>query len=110
MVQFLLRNGADANIPDKKGLTPLHMAVFSNDNDIVKLLLKGGADIHAADLAIAERNPEALKLLQQATARREMRAVNPALRVLPYHTRMLIGEEVGLETMLHKSIIEQKKD
>ena len=47
MVELLLQHGADLNIPNNKGKTPLHEAIEENDKfdnyPIVKLLLERGA-------------------------------------------------------------------
>jgi hypothetical protein len=41
--EHLLQKGADPNIPDKHGKTPLDTAMANNDIDMVNLLLKYGA-------------------------------------------------------------------
>lgn len=43
----LLAEGADPNMPDEKGLTPLMLATQKKHKDIVELLLSHGADINA---------------------------------------------------------------
>ncbi len=43
----LFRNGADPNLPNKKGVPPLHLAGY--DHDICSYLLKKGADINIRD-------------------------------------------------------------
>lgn len=49
MVSLLLRNGADPNVRDEKGETPLHIAVRHNAKHSVDLLLAAGADPLAAN-------------------------------------------------------------
>ncbi len=44
-----LSEGAAVNMPDEQGNTALHIAARANDNDIVQLLLSGGADPMAKD-------------------------------------------------------------
>jgi ankyrin repeat protein len=47
---MLLEQGsATINAPCSKGLTPLHLAVCTGDCGIVKLLLRHGANVNAAD-------------------------------------------------------------
>jgi cytohesin len=48
-VKKLLKEGADPNVRDEKGRTPLHHAVKDNRLDIVKLLVESGADVNAPD-------------------------------------------------------------
>ena len=48
IVAALLRAGADPNVRNKLGATPLHTAAFARDNPTtVKALLKAGADVNA---------------------------------------------------------------
>lgn len=43
-VGLLVDAGADLEVTDRKGQTPLYIAVFNRHNDTVKLLLERGAD------------------------------------------------------------------
>jgi len=49
VVRFLLENGADVNIADNKGTTPLMLASDNCNINLVRLLLDNGADIHMTD-------------------------------------------------------------
>lgn len=49
MVRLLLRNGADPNVRDEQGETPLHIAVRHNVKRSADLLLAAGADPLAAN-------------------------------------------------------------
>ncbi|RIB25201.1 ankyrin repeat-containing domain protein [Gigaspora rosea] len=44
MVKALINGGADVNIQDNAGLTPLHEAVSAHNYEIVKYLLEAGAN------------------------------------------------------------------
>lgn len=51
MVRLLCNNGADAFIPDSKGVTPLHLAIIFEENDVgqvVAVLLQYGAALEAS--------------------------------------------------------------
>lgn len=47
MIQFLLSKGAEVNVKDIDGNTPLHMSMLGNSALAVKLLLSAGADTNA---------------------------------------------------------------
>jgi ankyrin repeat protein len=44
-IELLLAKGAEVNAKDKQGNTPLHLAVDTQQDDIVELLLKNGAEV-----------------------------------------------------------------
>jgi HEAT repeat protein len=47
LVKLLLARGADPNLTDKRGNTPLMMAAMGCDAELLQMLLDGGADLHA---------------------------------------------------------------
>lgn len=49
IARFLLRNGADINLKDTNGETPLHHAVGDGRTEMVELLIALGADVNASD-------------------------------------------------------------
>ena len=46
-VELLLDNGADVNVKDEYGSTPLHDASLGKHNEVVELLISRGADVNA---------------------------------------------------------------
>ena len=58
----LLRNGADLNIQDESGKTPLHWAALNSDLHMIELLLHFGADLRILD----NENNSALHLIAKS--------------------------------------------
>ena len=50
-IRTLIEAGADVNIRNKYGVTPLWRATEGDHNEIAKLLLEAGADVNAGDYA-----------------------------------------------------------
>lgn len=44
VIDYLIGKGADMNLPDKHGITPLLAAIYEGHTDCVKLLLSKGAN------------------------------------------------------------------
>lgn len=73
VASVLLQAGADVNVRDKAGKTPLMVAVLNNHVELVKLLLDSGADHHlkneygagAADMAKAFGRQNIIHLLDK---------------------------------------------
>lgn len=71
----MLERGADPNLQDVVGNTPLHLAACTNHTEMVTLLLKYGTDVTTLDksgrspLQLAESK---LKILQQANDGKEV--------------------------------------
>ena len=76
IAQYLIENGADIEAKDKKGYTPLFIAVENQKPDIVKLLIEKGANVKIKTkflvtlLIIASKkgNIDIIKMLVQAGA------------------------------------------
>lgn len=70
-LRFLLQRGADPNIRNRKGLTPLQLATTLGFADGVEALVKGGADVNVSDqtgetpliAAVHQRNVPLVRLL-----------------------------------------------
>lgn len=70
-IRFLLQRGADPNIRNKKGITPLQLATALGFVEGVEALIKGGANVNVTDqtgetpliAAVHMRNPELVRVL-----------------------------------------------
>lgn len=70
-IRFLLQRGADPNIRNKKGVTPLQLATSMGFTEGVEALIKGGATVNVADqtgetpliAAVHSRNVGLVRLL-----------------------------------------------
>jgi ankyrin repeat protein len=49
-VDVLLANGADINLPDPDGVTPLNVAIMNVNWDLAKRLIEAGADVNQWDI------------------------------------------------------------
>jgi hypothetical protein len=84
VVRLLLRNGADANLPNKNGCTALTGAAEEGHIGVIRLLLEAGADRNHAGLdrtplswALKGGHPEAIALLQPPPPPEPAREENP---------------------------------
>ena len=76
--EILLHFGANVNIRDENGFTPLHVAAIRQNEPMLKLLLKAGADRHAKNkrgqtASDFTRRPQLLALLNADDSRRASR-------------------------------------
>lgn len=70
-IRFLTQRGANPNIRDKKGITPIQIAVRLNHVEGVEALIKAGADVDVTDssgetpliAAVHARNIELIRIL-----------------------------------------------
>jgi len=75
-IRFLLQRGADPNIRNKKGVTPLQLATAMGFTDGVEALIKGGASVNVSDqtgetpliAAVHARNAPMVRLLLEKGA------------------------------------------
>lgn len=72
VVNLLLEHGADIDVKDAKGRTPLALAVIFQRDKLVKLFIKNGADLRACDLegksilALSHKNQQIQSILLDA--------------------------------------------
>lgn len=75
-IRFLLQRGADPNIRNKRGVTPLQLATALGFTEGVEALIKGGASVNVADqtgetpliTAVHSRNVPLVRLLLEKGA------------------------------------------
>ena len=79
-VQYLIQQGANLEIVDPKGYTPMHAAAFSGNHGAARMLIEGGAEFDTPHTdgfspmmrAVARRSLETLKVLLEAGADPDM--------------------------------------
>jgi uncharacterized protein len=49
-VDVLVKHGADLNMPDPDGVSPLHLAIINSNWDLAKKLIEAGADVDQWDI------------------------------------------------------------
>ncbi|XP_066488317.1 ankyrin repeat domain-containing protein 53 [Tiliqua scincoides] len=49
-LQYLIGKGADVNVQNQNGVSPLHKAASEGRRDCIKALVEAGADVHAKDI------------------------------------------------------------
>lgn len=53
MVKLLLQYEASTNVVDAKGSSPLHLAAWAGDAEIVRLILSQGPSVPKVNLAVS---------------------------------------------------------
>lgn len=75
---MLLKNGANPNVRENRGFTPLHAAAENGDVEMIHALIFAGADLHAKsddgrlplDLAQTNGHKDAVKVLKAEITKR----------------------------------------
>ncbi|XP_070223226.1 GA-binding protein subunit beta-2 isoform X3 [Bos mutus] len=102
-------NGADVNAKDMLKMTALHWATEHHHRDVVELLIKYGADVHAFskfdksafDIALEKNNAEILVILQEAMQNQvnaNPERANPVTMATPFI--FTSGEVVNLASLV----------
>ena len=113
IVRDLLENGADCNLPDADGTTPLMMAAQRDNLENVKLLISRGADLDAVNenerqgaLVFAE-DWDVVRLLVESGANLEIRDDSGQT---PLAVAARIGDEKKAEILLEVGADPKSKD
>jgi len=91
-IRQLVADGADVNIRDPKGRTPVHVAAFASEDDALRALVEAGADMNALEgqaydavtIAAVANDPELMSLAIAL-------GNNPGLVTSPYDGTALIA-------------------
>ena len=67
VTEYLLENGANPNLADKFGVTPLIAATRKGQRDVVVVLLQHGADVNAVSLEVRAMHNVGVKPEEQRT-------------------------------------------
>lgn len=101
-VGLLVDAGADLEVTDRKGQTPLYIAVFNRHNDTVKLLLERGADPEGSQknlntplcIAIMYKDVELLKVWVTDTVSFPLQKPKSAIRkrfIAQHYSRFIVA-------------------
>ncbi len=58
-VRELLARGADPEVPNRDGMTPLQAAAFQNQRDVIEALIEGGAAVEVRDMICSGHQADA---------------------------------------------------
>jgi len=99
LARLLIQYGADVNAPEDHGFTPLHLAAYIGNADVVRLLLESGAAVnqsnrsHSTPLHLAARNGHAAVVSQLILHGADVRAKDNRLKIpLAYATNPQISK------------------
>jgi ankyrin repeat protein len=106
-VEELLSKGADPNVKDEDGNTPLHLAIKANHLQIARLLVERGADVNARNkrgktplhIAAERSNEEAVALLVEKGA--DVNAKDESM-LTPLHVAVDQGSLAIAQLLLEK--------
>jgi ankyrin len=94
IVIFLLQHGANANAPTMRGETPLHLASRANQTDIVRILLRNGAQVDARARVRTAAPSASLKFTAGSSVRSaDANAIDPSVQEqqTPLHIASRLG-------------------
>ncbi|XP_068228966.1 serine/threonine-protein kinase TNNI3K-like isoform X1 [Palaemon carinicauda] len=108
-VRLLLRKGADPSIISKQGFSPLHLASYKGDVDLVRLFLDkcnhldhtGAGSLTALHISCLAGHLEVTQALAQRGANIEAR---DAVSFSPLHIACLFGNESVVEYLLSRGV------
>ena len=113
LVEALLHAGADPNVSDRNGASPLHHAAIEGSVKIIPLLLKHGAELNAKDindktpldLAVEHSKAASVKLLTEAGA---IRATAHTSQSISEETVAITYPQSERDTMAMYSLLRQR--
>lgn len=102
-VGLLIDAGADMEVTDRKGQTPLYIAVFNRHKDTVKLLLERGADPEGSQknlntplcIAVMHKDVEILKVWVTDTVWFPLKKPKSAIRksfITQHYSRYIVAQ------------------
>jgi len=66
VVRLLLQYEASTNVVDAKGSSPLHLAAWAGDAEIVRLILSQGPSVPKVNLAVSSLNVNLMQIFWQS--------------------------------------------
>jgi ankyrin repeat protein len=97
-VKLFISEGADVNVKNSEGLTPLHYAAFKGHKDIVELLLAHGADVNVGG---ANYNRTALEFAMQSNHTEIVQLlISKGADISPLHFAIYIKDEAKAKSLI----------
>jgi len=97
-VKLFISAGADVNVKNSEGLTPLHYAAFKGHKDIVELLLAHGADVNVGG---ANYNRTALEFAMQSNHMEIVQLlISKGADISPLHFAIYIKDEAKAKSLI----------
>jgi ankyrin repeat protein len=100
IVELLIQAGANVNLTDKLGFSPIASAAYSGYSEIVNLLIEAGADIQAP--ASESQSYSALEYAQMGLYQFDSRSLSAAQKDAPSHSELTQPADLQHDRIIRK--------
>ena len=100
IVELLIQAGANVNLTDKLGFSPIASAAYSGYSEIVNLLIEAGADIQAP--ASESQSYSALEYAQMGLYQFDSRSLSAGQKDAPSHSELTQAADLQHDRIIRK--------